>query len=261
MEELIEINGKNIFIKSLGNGEPLVFLHSSLLTSEMWDIQINYFSEKYNALSYDFCGYGKSDLPKGQYSDYDDLKVVLDKKGLNKVIIIGCSYGGSVALDFVLKYPEYVKKLILITPAVNGYKYPLKLTIESIKNFMNIKKYGIEKAVEIFINNKYWNYFVPKEDIFKNKFKKMFIENKCFYNGKYNQKQVLKPFAIKRLSEIGNNVILIGGKNDSKFNKEVIKKLNENIKQAQFYEIKNCGHLPNIEKSEEVNKLIEKFIG
>jgi pimeloyl-ACP methyl ester carboxylesterase len=260
MEELVDINGKNICIKIKGSGNPIVFLHSSLLTSEMWDNQINYFSKRYKTLTFDFCGYGKSDLPKGIYSDHEDLKVILDKYNINKTIIVGCSYGGSVALDFVLEYPEYIKKLVLITPALNGYKYPLKLTIESIKNFRNVRKSGIEKAVELFMNNKYWSYFVPKENSFKEEFKNIFIENKNFYNGKYSKKLIVKPVAIKRLTEININVLLIGSENDSKFNKDVVKILSENIKGIQVYVIKNCGHLPNMEKREEINKIIEEYI-
>jgi len=260
-EEIININGKNLFIKTMGNGEPLLFLHTSLLTSEMWNTQIEYFSKKYLTIAYDFCGHGKSELPMGSYSDYDDLKTIIDKKNLSKIILIGCSYGGSVALDFTLKYPEYVSKLILISPAINGYNYPLRLTLESIRNFRNVQKYGIKKSAELFIHNKYWNYFVPKENGFKEIFKKLFIGNGNFYNGKYNQKYILKPFAIKRLSEINADVLLIIGNNDSKFNKNVSKILKDKIKKIKYYEINECGHLPNIEKSEEVNKIIGEFNG
>jgi len=260
MEEFIDINGKNIFIKSSGNGDPIVFLHSSLLTSEMWNSQMDYFSKEYKVIAFDFCGHGKSDLPKGIYSDYEDLKTILDKNNINKAIIAGCSYGGSVALDFVLKYPEYVKILILITPAINGYKYPLKLTFESVKNFRNVRKFGIEKAAEKFIDNKYWNYFIPKEKSYKEEFKNIFIGNRKFYNAKYTRKEIVKPVAIKRLSEIKNNVLLITGENDSKFNKKAVKILSKNIKGIKIYEIENCGHLPNIEKREEINNVIEEYI-
>ena len=260
MEEYIDINGKSIFIKSSGNGYPIIFLHSSLLTSSMWNNQIEYFSVKNKTITFDFCGYGKSELPKGFYSDHEDLKIILDKKNIDKAIIIGCSYGGSVALDFVLKYPEYIKKLILITPAINGYKYPLKLTIESIKNFRNVHKFGIEEAVELFMNNKYWNYFIPKEDNIRKMFKDIFMENKNFYYGNYTKKQILKPVSIKRLSEIKNNVLVIGSENDSKFNKDVINILCKKIKQVKTFEIKNCGHLPNLEKGEELKKIIEDYL-
>jgi pimeloyl-ACP methyl ester carboxylesterase len=258
MEELIEINGKKLSLKTLGNGVPLLFLHSSLLTSEMWNNQMEYFSGKYQTITFDFCGHGKSEIPKGSYSDYDDLKAVIDKKNLTKIILVGCSYGGSVALDFALKYPENVSRLILISPAVNGYNYPLRLTFESIRNFRNVQKYGIEKSAELFIKNKYWNYFVPEEN--KEIFKNIFIENKKFYNGNYSKKYFLKPVAIKRLSEINTDVLLIIGDKDSNFNKNVSKKLKEQIKNIKFCEIKGCGHLPNIEKNEEVNKIIEEYL-
>jgi len=258
-EEIININGKNLLIKTMGNGEPLFFLHSSLLTSEMWNAQIEYFSKKYLAIAYDFCGHGKSELPNGSYSDYDDLKAIIDKKNLSKIILVGSSYGGSVALDFTLKYPEYVSKLILISPAINGYNYPLRLTLESIINFRNVQKYGIEKSAELFMENKYWNYFVPEENGFKAIFKNLYIGNGNFYNGRYNQKYILKPPAIKRLSEINTDVLLIIGNNDSKFNKNVSKILIDRIGKVKYYEINGCGHLPNIEKDEEVNKIIGEF--
>jgi pimeloyl-ACP methyl ester carboxylesterase len=158
----------------------------------------------------------------------------------------------------VLKYPQNVSRLILISPAVNGYNYPLRLTFETIKNFRNVKKYGIEKSAELFIKNKYWNYFVPENnpEVFKN----IFIGNMNFYNGNYNKKYILKPVAIKRLSEINIDVLLIVGDNDSSFNKAASKKLKEQIKNIKFCEIKGCGHLPNMEKNEEVNKIIEEYL-
>ena len=257
-KELIDINGRNLCIKTTGNGEPLFFLHSSLLTSEMWNNQMEYFSKKYLAIAYDFCGHGKSELPKGPYSDYDDIKAIIEKKNLTKITLIGCSYGGSVALDFTLKYPENVSKLILISPAVNGCNYPLRLTLESIKNFRNVRKYGIEKAAELFMRNKYWSYFVTEKN--KELFKRLFIENKNFYNGNYRKKYILKPAAIKRLSEINTDVLLIIGDNDSGFNKNVSKILKEKVKKIKYCEINECGHLPNIEKNEEVNRIIEKYV-
>jgi len=260
MEEFIDINGRKIYIKINGSGEPIIFLHSSLLTSSMWNNQIVHFSKKYKTIAFDFCGHGKSELPKGIYSDYEDLKTILDKKNIDKAIIVGCSYGGSVALDFTIKYPEYVKKLILITPAINGFKYPFRLTLESIKNFRNVHKYGIEEAVELFMENNYWAYFFPKDINFKEIFKNIFTENNNFYKGNYTKKQILKPPAIKRLFDIENNVLVIGSENDSDFNKDTVKLLCRILKHVKSHEIKNCGHLPNIEKAEEINEIIEEFL-
>jgi pimeloyl-ACP methyl ester carboxylesterase len=88
----------------------------------------------------------------------------------------------------------------------------------------------------------------------------LFIENNNFYNGKYNKKYILKPVAIKRLTEIKTDVLLIIGNNDSKFNKNVAKILKDKIRNIKYCEIKECGHLPNIEKDGEVNKIIEEYL-
>jgi pimeloyl-ACP methyl ester carboxylesterase len=132
--------------------------------------------------------------------------------------------------------------------------------LESIRNFRNVQKYGIERAAELFMHNKYWSYFVPEENDSKEIFKKLFIGNGNFYNGKYNQKYILKPFAIKRLSEINTDVLLITGNNDSKFNKNASKILKDKIEKIKYCEINECGHLLNIEKNEEVNKIIWEFL-
>jgi pimeloyl-ACP methyl ester carboxylesterase len=224
----------------------------------MWDSQMEYFSKKYLAITYDFCGHGKSELPKDSYSDYDDLKAIIDKMNLSKVILVGCSYGGSVALDFTLKYPEYISKLILVSPAINGYNYPLRLTLESLRNFRNVQKYGVEKSVELFMENKYWNYFIPTKN--KEIFTKLFIENRNFYNGNLRNKYILKPVAKKRLFEIDTDVLLITGDNDSKFNKNVSKIIISKIRNIKHIEINRCGHLPNMENAEEVNKIIEEYL-
>ena len=134
------------------------------------------------------------------------------------------------------------------------------LTLESIKNFRNVQKYGIEKSAELFIHNKYWSYFVPKENDFKKIFKRLYIGNGNFYNGKYKQKYVLKPFATKRLSEINTDVLLIIGNNDSIFNKKVSKILKDKIEKIKYCGINECGHLPNIERNEEINKIIQEYL-
>jgi len=80
MEELIDINGKNLSVKHSELENLCSFLHSSLLTSEMWDNQIEYFSKRHLTIAFDFCGHGKSELPKEAYSDFDDLKEIVSKR-------------------------------------------------------------------------------------------------------------------------------------------------------------------------------------
>ncbi len=260
MGNKIEINGANFWVNKSGSGECIIFLHGGLVSSRIWDDQMLYFSKSYTTLFYDQRGYGKSDLPEHKFSYYNDLKDIIDNYGFSSCVLVGSSFGGSVAIDFALEYPHYVKKLILVTPALNGFKYPLKMTFEIIKHAINIRKYGVDKAIELFSANSFWSYFVPQDSDCKKLFCKLLKLNENFYNGKQTLGQIAKPVAIKRLSEIETKTLLIRADLDSIFNKKVCDILENKMANIESVTINNCGHLPNIEKPEEINRIIENFI-
>lgn len=148
-------DNSNLFYSVKGQGEPLVFIHGNFNDSRIWSYQIDKFSKYYKVICYDLRGYGKSDTPTSSFSHFEDLKSLLDLLGIKKVIIVGSSLGGSVAIDFALQYPEYVKSLVLAAPAINGYRYPLRLMIEAIKSILLIdidSTSSVEVSVLIRLN-------------------------------------------------------------------------------------------------------------
>lgn len=99
-----------------GQGQPLVLLHGNGENCDYFAHQISYFSKYYRVIAIDTRGHGKS--PRGnaifaikQFAE--DLKYFIDTINIAKPIILGFSDGGNIALEFALKYPERVNKLIL----------------------------------------------------------------------------------------------------------------------------------------------------
>lgn len=99
-----------------GQGAPLIFLHGNGEDSSYFEHQIPYFSKNYHVIAIDTRGHGQS--PRGnqpftikQFAE--DLHDFMDEKGIAKAILLGFSDGGNIALEFALKYPERVEKLIL----------------------------------------------------------------------------------------------------------------------------------------------------
>lgn len=99
-----------------GTGQPLILLHGNGEDNSYFEHQIDHFSKAYRVIAIDTRGHGKS--PKGnkpftikQFAE--DLHDFMDKKGIDKAILLGFSDGGNIALTFALKYPERVEKLIL----------------------------------------------------------------------------------------------------------------------------------------------------
>ncbi|GFP76337.1 alpha/beta fold hydrolase [Clostridium fungisolvens] len=149
--EYLKINNSNLFYSLTGEGEPLVFIHGNFNDSRIWDYQIDDFSRNYKVIRYDLRGYGKSDTPISSFSHCEDLKELFDFLKIKDVTVIGSSSGGSVAVDFALQYPELVKALILVAPAINGYRYPVRIMYEAVKSIYLLKSKGFELSFQIKI--------------------------------------------------------------------------------------------------------------
>ena len=99
-----------------GFGQPLIFLHGNGEDGSYFAHQMEAFSEQYRVIALDTRGHGKS--PRGdktftikQFAE--DLHDFMEEKSIHKAILLGFSDGGNIALEFALKYPERVEKLIL----------------------------------------------------------------------------------------------------------------------------------------------------
>ena len=108
-----EVNGTRLFYDVKGTGEPLVLISGGSLDIRLWDEQFEAFKQDRQVIRYDARGIGRSDVPKGPFSHYQDLYALLQFLGIQQADVLGFSFGGGVALDFTLIYPEVVRKLIL----------------------------------------------------------------------------------------------------------------------------------------------------
>lgn len=99
-----------------GQGQPLILLHGNGESCDYFEHQIPCFSKDYRVIAIDTRGHGQS--PRGekpftikQFSE--DLHDFMDENGIEKAHVLGFSDGGNIALEFALKHPERVEKLIL----------------------------------------------------------------------------------------------------------------------------------------------------
>ena len=129
-----------------GQGQPMVLLHGNGENSSYFVHQIAHFSKSYRIIAIDTRGHGQS--PRGEKpfaikQFAEDLKDFLDARNIAKAVILGFSDGGNIALEFALKYPERVEKLIL-----NGanlfpsgvkplYQWPIEVGYRMAKLFSN----------------------------------------------------------------------------------------------------------------------------
>jgi pimeloyl-ACP methyl ester carboxylesterase len=113
------INHLKIRYEILGDGKPLILLHGWRGKIESLHNLAMALSKKFKVYNFDLPGFGLSDEPKevwGVEEFADFLKNFIEEFKLSKPILVGHSFGGSIAMKYELKYDK-VKSLILIDSA------------------------------------------------------------------------------------------------------------------------------------------------
>ena len=146
------VNSTKIFYKTIGEGEPILFLHGMGAGHRLWEPQEDFFSATNRMIIPDLRGHGDSgDFVFSSFNlelMADDMKHLLDSLNVEKVDVVGVSMGAMVSLIFAVKYSDYVKKLVVADgysdfPST-GAKWAVK-TIRAV--FKRLPWPAIEKAV------------------------------------------------------------------------------------------------------------------
>ena len=122
---MIAVEGGEVWADdSGGNGLPLVLLHPGVGDSRIWEPVRPALAGSYRVIRYDARGFGRSPAPRAKFSLLADLITVLDRYGLDRAAMVGCSQGGGSALGLALQQPARVSALVLLCPGVPGFPWP-----------------------------------------------------------------------------------------------------------------------------------------
>ncbi|MBI6548292.1 alpha/beta fold hydrolase [Xenorhabdus lircayensis] len=155
-----------------GNGLPVLLIHGNSSCKEIFRHQINYLKGKYRVLALDLPGHGASSNasePRQVYSmsGYAHTVIeVLEKIGINRLVVFGWSLGGHIGLEMLALFPKMIGLMISGTPPVSvgadnvargflpsehmGLAGKAEFTEEDIKNFAS-ETCGINAPHESFL--------------------------------------------------------------------------------------------------------------
>jgi pimeloyl-ACP methyl ester carboxylesterase len=132
----------------------VVFLHDGLLGSVTWDRQVPAFAPFFRAIRYDRRGYGLSESQAKEHSDVADLLALLDGLNAADAVLVGCSSGGELALDFALAHPGRVRALVLVGPVVSGFDYTEQFWERGFRNYRPMfERQDVAASVERWVQD------------------------------------------------------------------------------------------------------------
>ncbi|MGC4894899.1 alpha/beta fold hydrolase [Micromonospora sp. DT31] len=119
----IDINGAGLAYDDAGSGTVVVLLHAGIADRRMWRSQVPALAERHRVLALDLRGYGESELPPAPFTHHDDVVGLLDALGVDRAALVGCSFGGRVAVDTALAHPERITAVALFGAPVSGTEW------------------------------------------------------------------------------------------------------------------------------------------
>src|ERR1700694_3466637 len=102
----VTLNSARIHYERSGSGFPLLLIHAGIADSRMWEPQAKAFANQFDMVRPDLRGFGDSKLPPVPYSMLADMIALLDYLDIDRAHVVGCSMGGTLAIDFALEHPQ-----------------------------------------------------------------------------------------------------------------------------------------------------------
>ena len=218
----------------------------------------NLVKQGYLVIRYDEYGRGYSDRLKKEYTSSVYTKqlkdLIKELKIKMPVNIIGVSFGGIVATNFTLAYPQLVKKMVLIDPASERNKN--KFTEQQLEKWMGINsdKRANSQLEDFKYPDKFPNWVDDYKVQMQFKGTRMALASTEFH---YDTVYYLDRY--KSLDNLKKPILLIWGTDDH----TVPFKYSDSIKavlNVRFLPVPDAGHLPYLEKPEIVNKEVVEFL-
>jgi pimeloyl-ACP methyl ester carboxylesterase len=234
----------------------VLLLHAGIADRRMWEPQVAALEAAgHRAIAPDLPGFGDAPLEPGTIAYVDHVATLLDEPAA----IAGCSFGGRIALELALARPDLVDRLVLIGAGLGSWHWS-----ESARAGFAEEEEAVERgdlAAAAAQQARMWLATEAAPEV------RALTEAMTLRS--YEQQEPLDgqveavwpdPSAGARLDEIAAPTLVVVGTEDLDDIKSIAEKLATGIPGARLETIEGAGHLPSLERPDELNRLLLEFL-
>lgn len=259
----LEIGGATLSGLEQGEGLPVVFLHAGVCDKRMWLDQMNAVATSgWHAIAYDRRGYGETNSEDEPFSHLEDLEALLDEMDIHAAILVGCSMGGGLAVDFALAHPGRVIGLVLVGTSISGA--PWSATAEE-RAIEMAEEDAWERGDIDLLNRVQAHEWLdgPRSQSGRvgGAVRELFFEmNAAALNKPQLTQEEPSPDAWGRIEAVSAPTLLIVGDEDFTALVDRHETLSETMPNAFGVVLEGAAHIPTIEKPDLVNSVLLQFL-
>jgi pimeloyl-ACP methyl ester carboxylesterase len=262
----IQANGQELYYEIHGQGPPLVLVMGIGYDSSLWMLaQVPALSTQFQVIMVDNRDSGRSskaDRPYRIADMADDLAGLLDALGLQRAHLLGLSMGGMIALEFALRHPDRLDRLVLTgtgaAPARSAAD-PIQIWSWVKANDATGEVFGGQQFASLFSTT-----FLRNRQAVRDTAEVLASNPYQMSPEAYGrQADAYRHFdALDRLVQITAPTLVVVGEQDLLTPPWVVREVAEAIPGARFEVIQGDGssHLLPIERPDEFNRLVLNFL-
>ncbi len=241
-------------------GAPwLTFSNSLAADLTMWDIQTEYFKDKYRILRYDTRGHGQSEAIKGPYTLEmlaDDVIGLWDELKIEKSHFIGLSLGGMIAQSLALRHPDRLHSIAVCDSRADC---PEMYKSNWHQRIPEVEQNGLEPLVESTVERWFTEAFRESKPEMMDKVRRMIRStSKQGYIG--CAQAILTLNYLDRLKAIKLPSLFIVGAQDSGTPPDAARAMHKEVAHSKYVEIDPAAHVSNMENPEVFNQSLGDFL-
>jgi 3-oxoadipate enol-lactonase len=243
------------------SGDPLVLLHAFPLDSRMFEPQTKALAGLRRLITPDYPGFGRSPRAPAQpdvryYAE--GVRGLLDRLGLERVVLGGVSMGGYVVFECLRLFPQRISGLILANTRPEPDSEEMRENRKEMAR--RVADEGVGVLVELQMGRLLARSTLENNEEVVEKVRAMILESNP--NGVVAALGAMRerPDSTPLLGKIEVPTLVIGGEEDAISSPEVMGAMAEKIPDSRHVTLPGVGHLSNLEAPEDFNAALKEFL-
>jgi 4,5:9,10-diseco-3-hydroxy-5,9,17-trioxoandrosta-1(10),2-diene-4-oate hydrolase len=252
-------------------GSTVLLIHGIGGSLEDWILNADALAKNHRVYALDLVGYGHSDKPSASYSfSYmaQFVKDFMEEESIDSACLIGHSLGGGISLQFSIQFPSKVEKLVLVGSAGLGQQVTLLLRVLTLPIIGKLLARPSRKGTANFLKECLHDPALVTDELVDFGYSLASLPGaqdallstvRTLGNIRGMRKDVLRPIA-DNLSAITVPTLIFWGQQDRILPVAHAQVAKDKIPDTQLEIFDPCGHFPQLERPEEFNSIVLKFL-
>jgi pimeloyl-ACP methyl ester carboxylesterase len=260
----IRSNGVELYYERLGKGEPVLFVHGLLFSTESWRHQLDTLASEYDVIGVDLRGQGRSETTDDAagydlWNQAEDIHGLIDQLGIAPTHYVGLSMGGMIGMRLCLRHAADVRSLVLLDTQAG---LELEESVPMYQAFIDVTEAGGLEDVLPGIPPMFFSGAFPQQhpEVI-DAWTKRWREANVFGMTRASRGVIYRTDDITgQIAAINVPTLVLHGTEDAAIETERGEAVARAIPGAGFDLIPGAGHMSCVEKAEDVTRRISDFL-